>query len=269
MRGARTILPGLNRPSGSKLSLTSSKARTRRGPEHRLVELRAHQAVAVLARVGALVLAHHRERLLRDRAHLAHVPLVLEVEDRAHVQAADRGVRVPGAAGAVAGEEVGEALGVVGQMLERHGAVLDERDRLAVALHRHHDVEPGLAQLPDPALLRRARRPRPRRRAGRDRAISSPRRRRPRSCSLQLVARELDQQQRVGRAADERSPASGRKAGIVAGELEDRAVDQLDRGGPEVDDVPGRVHRGVEAREVADAQHLVGGQRLQLELERR
>ena len=68
------------------------------------------------------------------------------------MQAADRGVRVPGAARAVAGEQLGEPRGVVGEVLERHRAVLDERDRLAGALHRHDDVEPGLAHVPDPGL---------------------------------------------------------------------------------------------------------------------
>ena len=49
----------------------------------------------------ALVFAHHREGLLGDRAHLLDVELLLQVEHRPHMQAADRGVRVPGAVGAV------------------------------------------------------------------------------------------------------------------------------------------------------------------------
>ena len=152
MRGARTILPGLRTAPGIERVLDRLEGAHEALAEHRLVELGAHQAVAVLAGMAALVGADQRHRLLGDRAHRAHVLLELEVQDRADVQAADRGVGVPGAAGAVAGEDLGQARRVVGQMLERHGAVLDERDRLAGALHRHDDVEPGGAHLPDPGL---------------------------------------------------------------------------------------------------------------------
>src|SRR6185437_15412484 len=61
--------------------------------EHRLVELRAHQPVAVLAGMRALVFAHHRERLLGDRAHGMRVFFLAKIEDRAHVQAARAGMR--------------------------------------------------------------------------------------------------------------------------------------------------------------------------------
>ena len=61
-------------PAGSKRSLTSSKARTIRGPNMGLVELGAHQPVAVLARMRALVLAHHVEGLLGDGPHRLDVP---------------------------------------------------------------------------------------------------------------------------------------------------------------------------------------------------
>ena len=87
--------------------------------EHRLVELGAHQPVAVLARMRALVFADHRERLLGDRPHLSDFELLLDVEHRAHMQAADRGVRVPGAVGAVLFEDPGQPLGVVGKVFER------------------------------------------------------------------------------------------------------------------------------------------------------
>ena len=97
-----------SRPLGSKRSLTCSKARTSRGAEHLLVEFRAHDAVAVLAGMRALVGAHHVEGLLGDGAHRRDVLLEPQVEHRPHVQAADRGMRVPGAAGAVLLEDVGE-----------------------------------------------------------------------------------------------------------------------------------------------------------------
>ena len=37
-------------------------------------------------------------------------------------------------------------------MLERDGAILDEGDRFALLLHRHHDVEPGGAHFGDAGL---------------------------------------------------------------------------------------------------------------------
>ncbi len=61
-------------------------------------------------------------------------------------------MRVPGAARAVLLENGGEARGVIGQMLERHRAVLDEGNRLSLFFHRHHDVEAGGAKLGDRAL---------------------------------------------------------------------------------------------------------------------
>ena len=69
--------------------------------EHRLVEFRAHQPVAMLAGMRALVFAHHGEGLFGDLAHGMHVFLLPQIEDRPHVQAAGAGMRVPGAARAV------------------------------------------------------------------------------------------------------------------------------------------------------------------------
>lgn len=34
-------------------------------------------------------------------------------------------------------------------MFQRDGAILDEGDWLSLVLHRHHDIEPGLAQFAD------------------------------------------------------------------------------------------------------------------------
>ncbi len=120
--------------------------------EHGLVELAAHDAVAVLARVRALELAHHGEGFLGDGAHGGHVLVQAQIEHRAHVQAAFGGMGVPGAARAVAGETGGQALGIFGQVLQRHGAVLDKGDRLGLVLHRHHDVQARGAQIGDGGL---------------------------------------------------------------------------------------------------------------------
>jgi len=53
------------------------------------------------------------------------------------------------------GEDGVEARGVVGEMRQRHRAVLDEGDRLACLFHRHHDVEAGGAEIGDTSLQRR------------------------------------------------------------------------------------------------------------------
>ena len=101
MRGGRTILPGLIRPLGSNQRLDLARARAvRRGPNIGAIHSERTRAVAVLAGIGALVFAHQRAGLLGDRAHLLRA-VAAHVEHRPHVQRADRGVRVPGAARAV------------------------------------------------------------------------------------------------------------------------------------------------------------------------
>ena len=233
--------------------------------EHRLVELAAHDAVAVLAGVGAAVLAHHLEALLGDGPHAPRAVLGLQIDDRAHVQGADRRVRVPGAAGAVTGEDGVETAGVLGQVLEPHRAVLDERDRLSVPLHRHHDVEARLAHVPhralEPGLHRLDHR------AGKAEVRHQlDEAREPGEEGGAVLARELHQQQRVGRAAHEPLDG-GTERRDVARELDEGAVDELHRARAERHDVPRRGHRLVEGREVTHPEHAVGRQRLQVELD--
>src|ERR1022692_772023 len=95
----------------------------------------ATKAVSMLAGVSALVLANHDGSLLRDGAHFRRAAAP-HVENRAHVQGAHTGVRVPGAVGTVLPKNLRQTLGVFLEVLERDGAVFDERNRLAVAFHR-------------------------------------------------------------------------------------------------------------------------------------
>ena len=125
--------------------------------EHRFVEFGAHQAIAVLAGMRALVFAHQREGFLGDGAHRLDVLLQLQIQHGPHMQAAFGGVRIHRAAGAVLGKHLAQPRGVVGEMRQRHGAVLDEGDRLALLLHRHHDVEAGGAEIGDRRSAARAR----------------------------------------------------------------------------------------------------------------
>ena len=219
----------------------------------------------MLAAERALVVAHQRRRFLGDRAHLRRA-VAPHVEDRPHVQRADRGVRVPGAARAVAREHLGQRVGVLGEVLERDGAVLDEAHRLAVALQAHHDVEAGLANLPE-VLLRRvvghlddaARQAQVAHQL--DQAAEA------RQQRLLGVARELDEQDRR-RLAAQRRRHRRRERRVGERQVDHRPVDQLDRGRPERDDVLRRVHRRVEGREVDDAEHLRARQRRELERQR-
>ena len=162
------------------------------------------------------------------------------------MQAADRGVRVPGAARAVPGEQLGDRVRVVGEMLERHRAILDEGDRLPVALHRHHDVEAGLAHLPDLRAARGLGRPRRRRPESRGRPCRRRAARRSAPERVEVLAGEFDQQQAVRRApgdVGERPPEQR----DVGAEHQHVVVDELDRGRPQRHEVPRRLHRRPEA----------------------
>jgi hypothetical protein len=70
------------------------------------------------------------------------------------MQAAFGGMRIHGAARAVLGEDGVEPFGIIGEVRQRHGAILDKGDRLAFLLHRHHDVEAGGAEIRDRGLPR-------------------------------------------------------------------------------------------------------------------
>jgi hypothetical protein len=121
-------LAGIHQPLRIEPRLDLGQARGQARTEEGLDPLGAHQAVAMLAGVGALVPAHEVGGLLGDRTH-ADRPVALHVEDRAHVQAAHGGMRIPRAFGAVLAEHLGEARRVLGEVRQRHRAVLDEGHR--------------------------------------------------------------------------------------------------------------------------------------------
>jgi hypothetical protein len=132
--------------------LTAPKGADQAGAEHGLLEFAADDAVAVFAGVRALGGADQFEGGFGDGAHGFDIVLEAAVEHRADVQGAFRGVGVPGAARAVAFEQLGQTIGVVGEVFERDGAVFDEGDWFALLLHGHHDVEAGGAQVGDGGL---------------------------------------------------------------------------------------------------------------------
>ncbi len=211
----------------------------------------------MFAAVGAAELAHQRAGFFGDGAHLGGTAAGAgdaHVENRPHVQRAHRGMGIPGAACAVAGEHVGERVGVLGQVVERHRAVFDEAHRLAVALQAHHDVQAGLANLPE-VLLRRLV-DQAHHAAGQ--AEVAHQRHQLIELGRQFAFRftaELDQQNRR-RPADQRRFNRRAKRRVRQAQVDHGAIDQFHGGGCELDDVLGRFHRGAKGREVDDAQGL-------------
>ena len=108
-------------------------------------------------------------------------------------------------------------------------------------LHRHHDVEAGLAHVPDRRLEGRILdRPAHGRRGKPRSPISSFRAVQPAQVlRLVVLAGELDQQQRIGFALTKRSTV-GRNIGMSRASVDHRPVDQLDRGR-----VPARRYAGL------------------------
>ena len=258
---------GQSRPSGIELLLDRAKG---------FVDLRAElpgdpfaaaQAVAVLAAVGALVFAHQRPAS-SAMARILGAPSRAHVEDRPHVQRADRGMRIPGAARAVARNTSVSA------------SVYSARCSSGTA-----QSSMKLTGLPSPfrliMMLRPALRTSHRFFCGASSGISHHR------AGQAEVAHQLDQvasacaaarpcrrrrtrpagSRRARRSAPVRS--SARKAGLAQRQLDHGAVDQLDRGrAPSLTMCCAAVHRRVEGREVDDAQHLAPRQRRSLQRER-
>ena len=102
---------------------------------------------------------------------------------------------------------------VLGEMRERHRAILDERHRLAVAAHAHHDVEARLANLPQRLLRAASAICTTALAAGRGRPSARRDRRARATARLALVADELDQQDRCGSPISAAS-ITGRNAGL-------------------------------------------------------
>ena len=147
-------------------------------------------------------------------------------------------------------------------MLERDRAILDEGNRLAVTLHRHHDVEPRLAHLPERFLRGRLDDAHHRTRKAQIAGELHE--------SLELLALhrflgtgEFDEQDRI-RFADQGALDDRPECRIGARQIQHRPIDQFDRGGRELHDVPGRLHRAMKRREVDHAENLVRRQRREL-----
>jgi hypothetical protein len=158
-------------------------------------------------------------------------------------------------------------------MLERHGAILDEGNRFAGLLHRHHDVEARRAHLADAGLQFRI--------EYFDHAapfgaavipgdtevaqqfaepLQAP------QIFVPVVLGEFDEQDSFRIAAQERRDCRLEHVDL-GGQPQHGAVDQLDRDRPERDDVLRRLHRLVEAAEMAGAERAPAEQRREFQLD--
>ena len=256
-------LPGIHQAARIEQRLDLGKRLRDARTEERRDPFAADETVAVLARIGALVFTNELGGFLGDRAHLDRSFRLTHVEDRTNMQGADRCMRIPRPFGAVAREDFGQPPRVLGEMLEGHRAVLDERHRLAVALHAHHDIEAGLAHVPQRFL-----------RGGIGHRDDAARQSEIAHQVVQpfqlceklraIIASEFHQQDRfrlstadgLERAVDHRTERR-----IRAREIDHRPVDQLDGDRIERHDVLRRLHRCVERREVDDAENARRWQR--------
>ena len=205
------------------------------------------------------------QHLFRDGAKRGDVPGMLHVEGRAHVQEADRSVGVPGAARAVPREGLLHEGAELGQRGQGDRAVLHDRDRLALALHGHRDVQRGFAHGPDRGLPGRilgahggAAGPGPPHDRGQ---AGEPARERSRR-----LARELHQEHAVGGGWNQLVDRRPERR-IPAGERDHALVHELDGVRIELDDVLHGVERVEQRRERADPEHPPRGPARQLQLE--
>src|SRR5690606_808828 len=100
--------------------------------EHDGEELRARQAVAMLARQGAAELHHQLCHLTGDALHPIHILTPLEVQIDSNVQATLPGVAEEAERGPVAVDDLFEAAGVRTQLLRGDTGIFYELLRLDV-----------------------------------------------------------------------------------------------------------------------------------------
>ena len=111
----------------------------------------------MLAPQQAAVLAGQRDDLIGDLADERFLGRILHVDRRADVQHAGIDMAEHAVDQPAPVERGAELRDVVGEVLRRHGRVLDEGDRPLVALHVAEQADRLLAHLPDAADVRLAR----------------------------------------------------------------------------------------------------------------
>ena len=140
-------------PSGSNVVLHGPERFVQDRPEHFLHEGTAHQAVAVLARQRTAELEHEVGDVVGDRLERLHAFVGLHVHHGPNVEASDRRMRIDAGGRLVPFHDLQESLDVVAEFFGGDRGVLDERERLGVALHRHRQSQRCLAETPDAGLI--------------------------------------------------------------------------------------------------------------------
>ncbi len=224
--------------------------------EHRFVEFRTHDAVAMLPGMRALVFAHHRKGFFGDGPHRLDVFFQFQVEHRAHMQAAFRGMRIHGAAGAVPGEDGVEPFGIVCEMRQRHreagGANLGDACLQGGLCYLDHAAPFALRVIPAKAEI------------GHQLAELL---QAPDVLGLSFLG-EFDDQHRVGIAAH-RGADDGLEHRDFAAQRDHGAIDQFDRDRAQFYEMLSRIHGFIKTAEMADAQDLVADHRPQLQFDLR
>ena len=232
-------------------------------PEEALVLPAARAAIAVFARQAAPEPAEQLQREAGDDRQLVDLGGDLGVDQRPDVDAAGAGVGVIGDARADVVAEPLDAGDVLGQMLDRHRGVLDERDRLVVALDAHHQAESDLADRPHVGLQRGVER----RHHGGAHAVAAQvalQRVDPPLQRARIAARVLGDQHAVGRAGNE-AGHQPRVLRHLAGERQPQVVEQLHRRRIGLQDGGHRRQRREQLVEVDHGQRGVRGHRHQVE----
>ena len=247
-------LAGIHQSLRIKQRFDFAQCRRQTRPKKRRNPFGAHQTVAVFARIGTLVFAHQLRCFLGNRAHL-YGTIGFHIEDRPHMQAADRGMCIPGAFGAVFLKYLGQASRVFSKVRQRHRAVFDKTNRFAVALHRHHDIEAGLAHFPNRLLQigigdfhHTARKSQVSHELHQLLQFGD-------LCRV-ILAGEFNEQHTIGLTLQKRVNRF-LVNGNAARQIEHGAVDQLNCGRCQFHDMLCRVHAIVKTREVANAEGLV------------
>ena len=93
----------------------------------------AAQTITVFTAESAFEFAHQFAGLFTDLTHLLST-IASHIQDRAHMQCADRRMRIPSTFGAMAFKNLCQRTGVFSQMHQRHSAVFDEAHGFAVSL---------------------------------------------------------------------------------------------------------------------------------------
>ena len=231
-----------------------------------LIEPTAHTAVAVFAGERAAVGAQQFRRELGDGAHLLHFRRLLDVDQRADVEAAGAGVGVIGHAHAQVATERLDARDVGGQVLRRHRGVLDKGQRLPFPAHAHQQAEAHLAQAPDVGLARAVEQRR--HRADGERAAAQARHEIVGSAAqFRLAGAVVFHRQEAERLALHKAAQEAVILRLGARHLQAQVVDQLHGGRAGFENGSHRLQRRDQRRELHDHQRSALRSRCDLELE--